>query len=90
MARRKTQRPDRGASIKRTLRVIGLLCSGEYSTSELAEAVDRHTRTVQRDLNALEQVGIQLEVRWPEGDERERRYSIKPESLIDQLLSLSA
>jgi predicted DNA-binding transcriptional regulator YafY len=86
---RKTKRPDRGASIKRTLRVLGLLCSGEYTTEQLAAAVNRDRRTVQRDLAALDEIGIVVEYRSG-ADDRTRLYSIKPESLIDQLLSLSA
>ena len=89
MVRRKTPKPDRGASIRRLLRVIGLLLTGEHTIVELAAAVDRDVRTVERDIRALRDVGIG--VTYERGAGRVAgRYSLDAEGLIDSLLTLSA
>lgn len=83
MAKRKTQRPNRSASLRRLLRLLGLLVTGERTLDELAAAVDRDIRTVHRDLAALRESGI--DVGAVEGT-----YSLDPEVLVDSLIALSA
>lgn len=85
MQRRKPKivRPDRGASLRRMLRLLGLLVTADRSIAELANAVDRDVRTVHRDLAALRESGI--DVGAVDGT-----YHLDPETLVDSLIALSS
>jgi len=78
MAKRKPPRPDRGAGLRRGLKLIGLLVTGEHTIEELAGSVDRDVRTVYRDLAALDEIGIPVTL-------RESRYSIATKTLLDAI-----